>query len=219
MHRPVALLTGFEPYGGHAVNPSQELVKRLDGEEIAGHRVAGRVLPVAMGQLRACVADLLAETAPAVVVSLGLAAGEPTIRLERIGLNLADFEIADNDGTVCRDDTIVPGGPAALPATLPLRAVETALLRAGIPARLSTSAGTYLCNATLYTFLDSEAARRGVPCGFVHLPYLPEQVAGLLESRQRGDLASMSLATMLEAVRIILAVSLDQGGISAGGAT
>ena len=208
MRGPVALLTGFEPYGGHAVNPSQEVVKRLDGEEIAGHRVAGRVLPVAIASLRARAADLLAETAPAAVVSLGLAPGEPTIRLERIGLNLADFDIADNDGAVCRDDAIVPGGPAALPATLPLRAVEAALLRAGIPARLSTSAGTYLCNATLYTFLDSEAARRGLPCGFVHLPYLPEQVAGRLESGQRGDLASMSLSAMLEAVRIVLALSL-----------
>ena len=100
---------------------------------------------------------------------------------------------------------------------LPLHAIQRRLLEAGIPARLSSTAGTFLCNATMYTFLHTGPAGRGVPCGFVHLPYLPEQVAALLEDlrkeqllelHQRADLASMSLATMVEAVRIVLGVSL-----------
>ena len=213
----VALLTGFEPYGGRGVNPATEVVTRLDGVEVEGARVAGRVLPVSFGALRSRIHELLREVEPEVVVSLGLWPGEGTIRLERVALNLADFEIPDNAGALLRDDLVAAAGPTALAATLPLRAIERALLRAGIPARLSSTAGTFLCNATLYTFLHAAAAGRGVPCGFVHLPYLPEQVAALLEElrkqqllelHQRADLASMSLATMVEAVRIVLGVSL-----------
>ena len=214
---PVALLTGFEPYGGRGVNPATEVVTRLDGAEIEGARVAGHVLPVSFGALRSRIHELMQKVAPVVVVSLGLWPGEPTIRLERVALNLADFEIPDNDGALLRDDVVAAAAPTAIASTLPLRAIEGALLRAGIPARLSTTAGTFLCNTTMYTFLHTEPAGRGVPCGFVHLPYLPEQVAALLqdlrkeqvlELHQRADLASMSLATMVEAVRIVLGVSL-----------
>lgn len=213
----VALVMGFEPYGGRGLNPSAEVAKRLDGHEVEGHRVAGRVLPVAFGPLRQRVAALVREVDPALVVSLGLWPGEPTIRLERVAVNVADFEIPDNDGAVLRDDVVEAGGPTAVLSGLPLRAIEAALLQAGIPARLSATAGTFLCNATMYSVLRTGPGRAGVPCGFVHLPYLPEQVAALLgdlrtgagvELHQRADLASMSLATMVEAARIVVAVSL-----------
>lgn len=209
----IALVTGFEPFGAHRMNPSLEVAKRLDGIEVGAHRVAGRVLPVAIESLRPRLETLVAEIDPAVVVSLGLAAGEPVIRLERVGLNLADFEIADNEGAIARDHPVEPGGPAARGATLPLRAISEALLGAGIPVRLSTTARTYLGNAALYTLLGTSAAERGVPCGFVHLPYLPEQAAALLgtgAAGERGPWPSMSLATMVEAVRIVVAVSLGR---------
>jgi pyroglutamyl-peptidase len=213
-----ALLTGFEPYAGGGLNPASEVVKRLDGTEIEGRRVVGRVLPVSFAALRARIHALMGEVDPAVVLSLGLWPGEPTIRLERVALNIADFEIPDNDGALVRDEVVAAAGPTAIPTTLPLRAIEQALLRAGIPARLSASAGTFLCNATLYTFLQTRGAAAGARCGFIHLPYLPEQVAGLLEDlrkdarlelHQRADLPSMSVAIMVEAVRIALAVSLS----------
>ena len=216
--RRVALLTGFEPYGGFDRNSSAEVVKQLDGAEIDGHRVAGRILPVTFGPLRRRIRDLLQETDPVAVVSLGLCPGEPVIRLERVATNIADFAIPDNEGTRLADDVVAPGGPAALEATLPLRVIEQALLRAGIPARLSTTAGTFLCNATMYTVLQAEQAA-GVPSGFVHLPYLAEQVARLCEEVRAGKsaepyaphaLASMSLGTMVEAARIILEVSLEE---------
>ncbi len=151
-------------------------------------------------------------------MSLGLWPGEPAIRLERLAFNLADFEIPDNEGAFLQDMPVDTGAPAAIPSRLPLRAIERALLDAGIPVRLSSSAGTFLCNATMYTFLRaSERLQPEVPCGFVHLPYLPEQVADLLkevsearslELHQRADLASMNLETMVGAVRIILATAL-----------
>ncbi len=220
MAQQVALVTGFEPYGGRGINPSAEVAKRVDGLEIDGHRVVGRVLPVSFRALGARIGALLRDLDPALVVSLGLWPGEPTIRLERIGLNLADFEIPDNEGTLLRDEVVSAAAPSALAATVPLRAIEQALLAAGIPARLSTSAGSFLCNATLYTFLNCAQERPGTRCGFMHLPYLPEQVAGLLEDvragqrveiHQRADLPSMSLQTMFEAVRIVVGVSLGAG--------
>lgn len=216
----VALLTGFEPYGGRRLNPSARVVERLDAHEIEGYRVVGRVLPVSFAALAPRLRDLVTEVDPAVVLSLGLAPGEPVIRLERVALNLADFPIPDNDGAMLHDDLVQAAAPNALFATLPLRTIERALLRAGIPARLSSTAGTYLCNAALYTVLQTAQAHRGMRAGFVHLPYLPEQVAGLLEEmpdkptvdqHARADLASMDAATMVEAVRIVLAVSLRTG--------
>ncbi len=224
MGRKALLVTGFEPYGGRGVNPSALVAQRLDGTEIGSVPVVGRTLPVAIGRLRQEVERLLREVDPVAVLSLGLWPGEPTIRLERIALNLADFEIPDNEGSLLTDAPLETAALPALPARLPLRAIERALLEAGIPARLSTTAGTFLCNATMYTCLRAtEALRPGLPCGFVHLPYLPAQVATLLleakaerrlEVHQRADLASMSLDTMVEAVRIILATTLalqDEG--------
>jgi pyroglutamyl-peptidase len=220
------LVTGFEPYGGGRINPSLEVVRNLDGTEVATVPIVGRALPVDFRALRQRVHALLTEIDPIAVLNLGLWPGEATIRLERVALNLADFEIPDNAGELVHDTPLDTEAPEAIPSRLPLRAIERALLEAGIPARLSNTAGTFLCNATMYTFLRQSV---GVPCGFVHLPYLPQQVASLLarakeertfEQHQRADYASMSLPTMLEAVRIILAVSLaaHQGEDDARGA-
>jgi pyroglutamyl-peptidase len=213
-----ALVTGFEPYGGRGRNPAGKIATRLDGSVVAGVRVVGRNLPVAFAALDEAVAATLAEVDPAVVISLGLCPGEPVIRLERVAINVADFEIPDNEGVVLVDRPLDAAGAAARFATLPLRRVQAALLQAGIPARLSSSAGTYLCNKALYRFLGAiEESGRVVPCGFIHLPYMPEQVAGMIaemqaarsvERHRRPDVPSMSLELMAEAVRIALEVSL-----------
>jgi pyroglutamyl-peptidase len=213
-----ALITGFEPYGGRALNPSAKLALALDGVRIGGFDVVGRGLPVAFAGLAERLEAMLDAVRPKLVIALGLWPGEPMIRLERFGLNLANFEIADNAGLRLEDAAIAPAGTAALAATLPLRAIEQALIAAGIPARLSTTAGTYLCNATLYTLLAA-VERRGwtIPCGFIHLPYLTEQVAemlaearaGRLELHQRADLASMDYAVMERALRLALAVTAE----------
>jgi pyroglutamyl-peptidase len=215
MAQKLALVTGFEPYGGRGINPSAEVAKHLDGTEVAGSQVVGRTLPVSYRSLRRRIDELLSQLEPALVIGLGLWPGEPVIRLERFGLNLADFEIADNEGLFLQEAPLEAEAPTALPARLPLRAIEEALLDAGIPARLSSSAGSFLCNATLYAFL--QRVPEGVPCGFIHLPYLPKQVTELLrqirqervlELHQRADLASMSLDLMLRAVRIAIEVTL-----------
>lgn len=210
-----ALITGFDPYGGRRLNPSGELAAALDGVRIGDLAVIGRILPVVFAGLAERIEACLAETRPSLVIALGLWPGEPTIRLERRGVNLADCTSPDNAGALRSREPLEPDGAAALPATLPLPAIEAALLEDGIPTRLSDTAGTFLCNATLYTLLRA-VERRGerIPCGFIHLPYLPQQVAELLSGACGGadtphsaDLASMDLATMDRAIRIVLAVS------------
>ena len=143
------LLTGFEPFDGGTMNPSQEIARALDGREIAGTNVRSRVYPVSHARIADAVRTALEETRPSLIVSLGLAGGEPMIRLERVGVNLADFPAADNDGALLKDTKLIPGGLDAFASTLPMREIHGALLRAGIPARLSNTAGTYLCNACL----------------------------------------------------------------------
>lgn len=201
------LVTGFEPYGGHGRNPSFEAMQALDGRAIEGVAVVGRGLPVSMAGLRPALAALLDGAAYSAIVGLGLQPGAPVIHIERSAVNLADFEVADNDGLSVRDARIDPEGPAARLATLPLRAIEQAMLAAGIPARLSASAGSYLCNACLYCCLEAAEARpRPLPCGFLHLPCTPEQVAeaAVKKHDRHGAMASMELSRIVAGVEIAL---------------
>jgi pyroglutamyl-peptidase len=208
----IALVTGFDPFGGHAVNPSAEIAARLDGSRIAGARVIGRVLPVDLAGIDAAIARTLAETTPDLVVALGLAASEPVIRLERVALNVADFTTPDNAGAVRRNEALDPAGPDARFSRLPLEAILDAMLAAGIPARLSETAGLYLCNALMYRLLARLPA--GVPGGFIHLPPLPAQVAAAIRGAggrvaERGTgLASMALELQIRAVEIAVATTL-----------
>jgi pyroglutamyl-peptidase len=219
-----ALVTGFDPYGGRELNPATEVMRALDGARIGSVAVTGRRLPVSYDLLSGRLDEVLAEVRPDIAISLGLWPGEPMIRLERLAANVADFEIPDNAGAMLEDAPIGGANAAAHFATLPLRRIEERLLAAGIPARLSSTAGTFLCNATLFTLL-SRAANQfpSMRCGFIHLPYLPAQVVELLQERkrerklelhQRADLASMDLASMVEAVR--LAIDVTAAELSGG---
>jgi pyroglutamyl-peptidase len=212
------LLTGFESYAGRSLNPAEQVVKRLDGTEIAGVRVNGQTLPVNYVELGTRIAGVIEEVRPRAVICLGLWPGTPLVRLERIAVNIADFEIPDNVGHMTRGP-VVEGGAEAYRSTLPIHAIQDRLLAAGIPARLSASAGTFLCNACMFHALRSCAEHApGARCGFIHLPYLPEQVASLLlqmrewakvELHQRADLASMALDVQVEAVRLAIETTLE----------
>jgi pyroglutamyl-peptidase len=212
------LLTGFESYGGRSLNPAEQVVKRLAGTEIGGVPVSAHTLPVNYAKLGARIARLIDEVQPRAVICLGLWPGTPMLRVERIAVNIADFEIPDNVGLMTRGP-VVEGGAEAYLSTLPIHAIQDRLLAAGIPARLSASAGTFLCNALMYHALRSCAEHApATPCGFIHLPYLPEQVSALLlqmrewakvELHQRADLASMALDVQVEAIRLAIETTLE----------
>lgn len=215
-----ALVTGFEAYGGRALNPAAEIARALDGTIIGALQVTGMCLPVSLAQAPQRLVERIEDLLPDITLCLGLWPGEPMIRLERLALNRADFEIPDQTGRLAQEELLCPSGPDGLCATIPLQETIQALRDLGIPARLSGTAGTYLCNATMYQMLSHARSRRpGMLGGFMHLPYLPSQVAELLEDirgakslelHQRADLASMALDTMLEAVRTTLTVSASK---------
>ncbi len=215
------LLTGFRSYGERAINPAEEIVKRLDGRNIGGEQVNGRILPVEYRRLGPAIQETIRDTKPRAVICLGLWPGAPLIRLERVAVNVADFEIADNVGEIAKEP-LNAGGDAAFLSTLPLDAIHNRLLAAGIPAQLSGTAGAFLCNALMYHALRASADRSPSPpcgCGFIHVPYLPEQVAQMIEAtrqgaklelHQRGDLASMSLDVMVQAIELAIETTLGQ---------
>ena len=202
MSEPHILLTGFEPFGGDTVNPSGDIAKAIDGRRFGAFAVRGLVLPVEHVAARRAVAAALDETGLGAVVHLGLAGGRARIALEQIGVNAVDYPLPDAAGRIVTGEPCTAGGPAAYLATLPTRAVLAALSAEGVPAYLSYTAGTYLCNYVLYSTLHALAPRAAPPpAGFMHLPYLPAMVAahGL-------DEPSMEMGFMLRAVEIALAV-------------
>jgi pyroglutamyl-peptidase len=205
---PPILITGFEPFSGLAYNPSAEVAARLEGSTIGGHSVVGRLLPVDFARYRMTLDALLREFAPAIYIGFGLASGEDMIRIERFGVNLADFDIPDNAGAHHRGRSIEAEGPAARASTFPSTAIRAALLKAGIPARFSNSAGSYLCNATLYSALGLCATLANPPlCGFIHLPYASHQVAALLRDG-KGPLSAESAGPSLPIETLITAAQI-----------
>jgi pyroglutamyl-peptidase len=190
------LLTGFEPFDGDSVNPSGEVAKQLDGKVIGDCVVRSVILPVQHEAARAVVAPLLEAPGLVAVVHLGLAGGRARISLERVAVNVMDYSRPDAHGQVLRDVACVEGGPAAYFSTLPLREMLAALTAEGIPAAISNTAGTYLCNDIFYTTAHALCAKiPSIQGGFIHLPFLPSMVAShALEE------ANMELGVMVHAV-------------------
>ena len=207
------LLTGFQSYGGRSQNPAEAVARALDGARIGGMVVAGHALAVDFRAMCRQLPDLIDALSPKVIVSLGLWPGEPMIRLERVAANWALFELPDAAGHR-QTGKVLEDGPDGYLATLPVDAIQAALRAAGLPCRQSGSAGSYLCNAASYVTLHHcHRHHPATRAGFIHLPYLPVQVAQLLddiaaggavEMHQRADFASMSLEAMVEGVRIAL---------------
>jgi len=208
----VILLTGFEPFGGFTANPAGEVAKALDGRAFGTEVVRGAILPVHHADAASAVSRLVDELAPRAIVHLGLAGGRARIALERVAVNVMDFEIADNAGYRASGEPCVAGGPVAYFSTLPLGAILEALVAEGVPAYLSNTAGTYLCNQTMYTTRHL-LERRGlaIPAGFIHLPQSAAMVAasGL-------DQPSMDLPLMIRAIETALRVTAASVAAPAG---
>lgn len=170
------LLTGFEPFGGEPINPAFEAVRRLRGRHIGSFEVVGLELPTVFGQSIERLLSCIKETEPEVVIALGQAGGRGGISFERIAVNLSDADIADNAGYRPIDVAVVPEGPAAYWTTLPVKRMVARLQSEGIPASLSLSAGTFVCNHVFYGLMHHLAVSgKPIRGGFIHVPYLPEQ--------------------------------------------
>lgn len=201
------LLTGFEPFGGEPINPSWELARALDGQQIAGATVVARRLPCVFGAALSLLEQAIAETRPVIVLALGQAGGRSELSLERIAINVDDARIADNAGAQPVDEPVITAAPAAYFTTLPIKAMVAGLRSAGYPAGISQTAGTFVCNHVFYGLQHGLRQRPEVRSGFMHIPYLPEQAARLGTSPP-----SMGLAAMVDGVRLALEIALTTDG-------
>lgn len=174
---PSVLVTGFDPFGGSAVNPSWDAIHALNGREIAGHRIVGGELPTVFGASLVRLQQMMEQHRPKLVICTGQAGGRPAISLERVAINVNDARIADNVGAKPIDVPIVPDGPAAYFTSLPIKAMLQTLLDAGVRAEVSQTAGTFVCNQTFYGLMHLLARPewQGVRGGLIHVPWLPEQ--------------------------------------------
>ncbi|MDB5361017.1 MAG: pcp [Rhodospirillales bacterium] len=171
------LVTGFDPFGGEPVNPAQEAILRLPAV-LGPHMIERRPLPTLFHRSLEALGDAVRTLRPDVLLCIGQAGGRTELTIERVAINVDDARIADNAGTTPIDRPIVPGGPAAYFTNLPLKAMVRALIDAGIPAKVSNTAGTFVCNHVFYGAMHLVATEfPALRAGFIHIPFLPEQVA------------------------------------------
>ncbi|WP_421531881.1 pyroglutamyl-peptidase I [Lelliottia amnigena] len=198
------LVTGFEPFGGETINPSWEVVKQLEGMIIDDCRVVTRQLPCVFGESLTVLNAAIDELNPAVVIAVGQAGGRVDITVERVGINVDDARIPDNRGQQPIDVAIVPDGPAAWFSSLPIKAMVAAMREKGIPASVSQTAGTFVCNHVMYGLLHKIGENAEMKGGFIHIPYLPEQAAA------HAGAPSMAAQTVKDALEIAITVALRQ---------
>jgi pyroglutamyl-peptidase len=199
------LLTGFEPFGGEAINPSWEAVCALDRWRFGDVTVHAQRICCVFGQAIGELDAAIDRLRPEIVIAIGQAGGRSEITPERIAINIDDGRICDNAGCQPIDQPVVPGGPAAYFSRLPIKAIVQALRAADIPASVSNSAGTFVCNHLFYALMHRIARQPGMRGGFIHIPYLPEQAVAL-----PGAPPSLALSTMVEALRIAVRVSVER---------
>jgi len=191
----VVLVTGFEPFGGHEVNPAQVIAETLNGQVIDGATIVGISVPVNFTKSVEVVTQAIEDYDPIIVISIGLAAIYQTIHIEKVGLNLR------RDGEIDRwfkFRRLDPNGPWIHLSSLPTYCIAKEIRRAGIPAWQSLYAGIYICNALMYGVLDYIYENDlPIKAGFIHVPLLSSQ-----------DPQGMDLETMLEATTIAIQVCL-----------
>lgn len=196
------LLTGFEPFNKETINPAWEAVRALDGWSGQGFAVEVLQLPCVFGDANRVIGEAVGRLNPDVVIAVGQAGGRVDMSVERVAINVDDAPIADNAQRQLVDEAIVAGGPAAYFSTLPIKAIVAALRGAGLPASVSQTAGTFVCNHVFYGLMHRTA---GMPvrAGFIHIPYLPEQAAA------HPGAASMALADMVKGLKIAVEASVN----------
>ena len=167
------LITGFDPFGGETINPSWEAVSRLP-DVIGEYRLTKLQIPTVFGRAAEAVLAAAGQDRPDVILCVGQAGGRDAVTPERIAINIASAAKSDNAGNQPREEAILPGGPDGSFSTVPVRSMADAITGAGLPGRVSNTAGTFVCNDTLYRLLQHYAGSE-TRVGFLHVPHLPQQ--------------------------------------------
>ena len=209
------LVTAFDPFGGEKVNPALEAVKKLP-DTISGATIIKQELPTVFKRSISVLEKAMHDNQPDIVLSIGQAGGRYDITVEKVGINLQDARIPDNDNEQPIDEMIFEDGETAYFASIPVKKVAESINKKGIPASVSYTAGTYVCNNIMYAglyFINKKYPHmRG---GFIHVPFITEQAVG------KKDTASMSLENIVTALEAaIQAIAENDEDIKTiGGAT
>lgn len=209
------LLTGFEPFGGERVNPSWEAVKQLHGEVIDDVTLVAEQIPTVFGKSVAVMEQLIQQHNPDIVICVGQAGGRLHITPERVAINIDDARIPDNQGNQPIDEPIADKGPVAYWSTIPIKRIVENMKESNIPASVSHTAGTFVCNHIFYGLMDyitrTSSSIRG---GFIHIPFIPEQTIN-------KEAPSLSLETIVKGIKIaaITAAKYESDIHTVGGTT
>ena len=197
------LVTGFDPFGGDTINPALEAVNLLP-YEIQGHTIEKLEIPTVFNKSKVTIENKLKATHFDIVLAIGQAGGRFELTPERIGINIDDARIPDNEGNQPIDEMIQSSGDAAYFSNLPVKRMTEAIKTAGVPARLSNTAGTFVCNHILYQlgFLQSTQFPN-IKFGFIHVPFIPEQVT------DKPEQPSMSIQTIAKGLKAALEAIIE----------
>lgn len=194
------LVTAFDPFGGEKINPALEVVKRLD-TNIGAHTITKLEIPTVFHESKDVIAQKLAQQHFGAVLAIGQAGGRFEITPERVGINIDDARIADNKGNQPIDVAIQPDGAPAYFSNLPVKTMTEAIKAEGIPAKLSNTAGTFVCNHVLYQLgYLADTQFTDLLFGFIHVPFIPEQVT------TKPETPSMSIDTMTKGLTAAIKV-------------
>ena len=188
------IITGFDPFGGETVNPSWEAVSRLP-DTIGDYRLTKLQIPTVFSTAADTVLAAAAADAPDVILCVGQAGGRDAVTPERIAVNMASARIPDNRGNQPVETPILPGAPDGIFSTVPVAAMADAVTAAGLPGKISNTAGTFVCNDTLYRLLHRFAGT-AVRAGFIHVPWLPEQAKDGAPSMELQDITAALTAAI-----------------------
>ncbi len=197
------LVTGFDPFGGEEINPALEAVKLLPNE-IETHQIDKIEIPTVFNKSKEIIVNKLKQEQYDVVLAIGQAGGRFELTPERVGINIDDARIPDNEGNQPIDEVIQSSGDAAYFSNLPVKRMTEAIKSAGVPARLSNTAGTFVCNYILYQLGFLQATQfPNIKFGFIHVPFIPQQVT------DKPEKPSMSIQTIAEGLEAALKAIIE----------
>lgn len=191
------LVTGFEPFGQDNVNPSSEILKKLPSQILTAD-VIKLEIPVVRWKALDKIREAIKEYSPDVVLSVGQLAGRSDISIERVAINIDDYQMPDNDGNKPIDEPIIKDAPNAYFMSIPIKAIHKKLIENRMPASISNSMGTYLCNHVAYGVANMISEYENIKSGFIHIPILPEQAIN------KPKTPSMSLETSTRAIELVI---------------